>query len=321
VNTILGNAVTSIQIGVEDYQSTDPRRMLSAVRNLTAGILLLFKERLRELSPPGSGDVLIMQNIQPVRGSSGAIQFSGTKRKTVDVQQIRERFKSLSIHADWKRFDSISEARNNAEHFYLTLPEARIKELLADAMHVMHGFIRNELQREPVELLGADTWKILLSLGEIHSKELAVCDLALAEIEWGADITTAVSKDLRCMECGSKLLSPSPSPDGQLVSLRLSCVACGRSDAYVDMVESAVRKHLFSDLYLAYTRGGELPIGSCSSCGKETFIFDHETCVACGNNESVMRCQSCGETFDTEELDEQELCELCASILHVNFKD
>jgi len=52
VHTILDNAVQSIQIGIEDYRSSDPRRLLSAIRNVQAGILLLCKEQLRRLSPP-----------------------------------------------------------------------------------------------------------------------------------------------------------------------------------------------------------------------------------------------------------------------------
>ena len=52
--SILANAVSSIQLGIEDYKSSDARRMLSAVRNITAGILLLAKnphggEHLRDL--------------------------------------------------------------------------------------------------------------------------------------------------------------------------------------------------------------------------------------------------------------------------------
>lgn len=322
MNTLLSNAVNSIQIGVEDYQSTDPRRMLSAVRNLSAGILLLFKERLRELSPPGSEDVLIMQNIRPTRGSDGAIHFNGSRRRTVDVQQIRERFESLQICVDWKRFESISEARNNAEHFCLTLPEARIKEILADAMHIMHEFIRHELRREPVELLGADTWKVLLGLSEIHAAESAACIRALSVVEWGEEIIATVAKELRCTECGSRLLRPHEPMSYEISDLQLSCVACGTSDiSYGDMVEAAVKKHLFTDLYLAYTEGGEVPIGACSVCGKEAFIYDHGICVACGNAESITHCQSCGGTFDSNELDEFEVCELCVGILHVGSKD
>ena len=49
------NALTSIRLGIEDFQRTkqvkeqgvDPARALSAVRNLFAGVLLRFKCRRR----------------------------------------------------------------------------------------------------------------------------------------------------------------------------------------------------------------------------------------------------------------------------------
>lgn len=44
MNALLKNAVSSIQIGIEDYQSKDERRLLSSIRNITSGMLLLFKE-------------------------------------------------------------------------------------------------------------------------------------------------------------------------------------------------------------------------------------------------------------------------------------
>jgi hypothetical protein len=88
MDTILKNAIASIQLGVEDHKSGDERRSLSAVRNLTAGILLLFKEKLRQLSPAGSDEVLIKERIRPSRDADGSVTFRGEGRKTVDVQAI-----------------------------------------------------------------------------------------------------------------------------------------------------------------------------------------------------------------------------------------
>jgi hypothetical protein len=73
VDTILKNAVTSIQIGIEDYHSADERRSLSAVRNLTAGLLLLFKEKLRRLSPAGSDEVLIKKQLRLIIKDDGSL--------------------------------------------------------------------------------------------------------------------------------------------------------------------------------------------------------------------------------------------------------
>jgi len=111
MDTILNNAISPIQIGVEDYKSGDQRRLLSAVRNITSGILLLFKEKLRRLSPSGSDEVLIKKRVLPVRTSDGNVNFSGDGDKTVDVQEIKERFRSLGIHVDWKKIDDAIRLR------------------------------------------------------------------------------------------------------------------------------------------------------------------------------------------------------------------
>ena len=77
MDTLIDNAVQSIQIGVEDFTSDDPRRVLSAVRNVSAGVLLLFKEKLRELSEEGTDEVLLKQKIKPVP-VDGKIIFVGS---------------------------------------------------------------------------------------------------------------------------------------------------------------------------------------------------------------------------------------------------
>ena len=98
---LLTNAVHSIEVGVEDFRSTDPRRLASAVRNVQAGILLLCKEKLRQLSPPTSDEVLIKQRIVSEIDAAGQLVFKGQGDKTVDEHQIIERFTQLGIHLDW----------------------------------------------------------------------------------------------------------------------------------------------------------------------------------------------------------------------------
>lgn len=88
---LLTNAVQSIQLGVEDYGAGTPPRLLSAVRNIHAGILLLYKEALRRRSPEGSKDVLIKAKIVPSHDKDGQLVFLGAGKKTVDTRQIRER--------------------------------------------------------------------------------------------------------------------------------------------------------------------------------------------------------------------------------------
>src|SRR5438105_213793 len=98
------NAISSIQLGLADFSSGDDKRLLSAVRNLHAGIVLLYKAKLSILSPERSADVLIKKRILPKRSSTGEIVFVGHGERTVDVREIEQRFNSLEIRTDWERF-------------------------------------------------------------------------------------------------------------------------------------------------------------------------------------------------------------------------
>src|SRR5690349_5186971 len=98
---MLANAVASIQVGIEDYESHhDNRRLLSAVRNLYAGVLLLAKEKLRRESPPASSEVLIKKRVRLQKDGGGQLRLIGVGKSTVDLAEIVERFKELAIPLD-----------------------------------------------------------------------------------------------------------------------------------------------------------------------------------------------------------------------------
>ena len=71
--TLFANALESIQIGVEDLLKNDDRRVLSAVRNVHAGVLLLCKEKLRRLSP--DGEILLAQRFEPQPDNNGDVSI------------------------------------------------------------------------------------------------------------------------------------------------------------------------------------------------------------------------------------------------------
>lgn len=159
MNALLKNAVSSIQIGIEDYQFKDERRLLSSIRNITSGMLLLFKEKLRDISPDDSDEVLIKKNIKP-KISDGKVHFIGTGSKTVDVQEIKNRFKSLSIDVDWKNADIVINLRNEIEHYYITIGDIQVREVISKSFMVLNKFISKHLEIPPRELLGWKTWEV-----------------------------------------------------------------------------------------------------------------------------------------------------------------
>ena len=160
---LLENAVLSIELGVEDYQTGDDRRVLSAMRNLYAGVLLLCKQVLWNESPPKSDGSLIYKDLVP-RKIDGAVIMVPRKpnRNTVDRQQIEDRFKELHLNLDWSKLNDLARIRNDVEHLFMTVKPAIAKEALASAMPVIEQLLVGHLQEEPAHLFQDGVWKALL---------------------------------------------------------------------------------------------------------------------------------------------------------------
>jgi hypothetical protein len=308
MNTILANSIQSIQIGIEDFQSSDPRRVLSAIRNITAGILLLFKEKLRELSPVGSDEVLIKQRVQPKFDANGNVVFKGKGKNTVDVHQIEERFSSLSIETDWKRFKKVVEIRNDIEHYCTNEPLDRLKELIAESFIIIGNFVSSQLGYEPVVLLGEQTWSVLLDVHEVYQRELDECQKAKDSIDWDSDAMSAMAGYLRCQKCHSALIKPTGPNAGSVHSIEFSCSSCGHVTGIDEMAEDALSECCGNEIYSAMKDGASSPISTCPECGRETFILQEDMCAACGESLSYYECAVCGKSLGPDDQDFAGLC-------------
>lgn len=81
------------------------------------GVLLLFKEKLRQLLPPDSNEGLRKEGLRTVHRPNGELAFKEGGQKTVDVQQIKERFEALDVSVDWRRFEQLAKFPNDQEHY------------------------------------------------------------------------------------------------------------------------------------------------------------------------------------------------------------
>ena len=70
---LLHNAVASIQLGIEDYNSNDTRRTISAVKNFYAGVLLLGKQCLLNKAPAADPMEVLATGYQPKLNGSGGV--------------------------------------------------------------------------------------------------------------------------------------------------------------------------------------------------------------------------------------------------------
>lgn len=307
--SILNNALDSIAIGLEDFESSDERRIISSTRNIFAGILLLFKHKLCELSPEGSDEALIKQQVLPEIDGAGTVNWVGKGKKTVDVQNIKDRFESLEISVDWKRLERINKYRNDIEHYYSTLNNESVQQLISDSFIIIRDFIADELGEDPKVLLGEEYWKILVDVNEVYEKEKLACNEALERLNFYSDEICNALIEYHCSKCGSGLLGSNDF--GNAAEAAFICRACGNETHYEDIANDAVNEFYAYAVYSAHKDGGDTPVVDCPLCGHGTYIFYEGICVSCGDS-ATHECVRCGCGIPPEEISDGNLCGYCA---------
>ncbi|MFA4907152.1 MAG: hypothetical protein WC602_02695 [archaeon] len=308
--SILNNAVDSIILGIEDYQSPDPRRLLSATRNLVAGILLLYKHKLASLSPVGSDEALIKQRVLPVADATGSVTWRGKGTKTVDFQQIRERCESLGISVGWKRIQKIVEHRNDIEHYFTSLIQSDIRSLIADAFILIRDFVRVQLDEDPLHLFGEATWSVLSNVAEVYNKEKKECETNINSIDWRYTQLKDALLEWQCPDCGSGLIDVKITGVDRWKSI-FKCRSCGKEHDFEDGAEKAIIEFYAWQNYDSIKHGGDPATILCPNCSHETYDLDENCCILC--EESVEReCKRCGVDIPPEEIDGDGYCSFCA---------
>lgn len=300
--SMMKNAVESIQIGMEDFHEDDPRRVLSAIRNLYAGILLLFKCKLQELSPDDSKEALLKARVIPVIDPvTGKATWVGKGGNTVDVQDIEERLKSLGIDGvDWPRLTALKNIRKDIEHYYSQEPVERMKEAVANALHLITQFCGPHLDQQPVEILGQECWDHMLSVATVYDAELKACRDNLESVECPFDDVAASIPAMRCPACDSQLLKvmdTSAKRDG----IEFMCSSCQTQSAYSEVVGAAISNHMAGWNYMNVKDGGEPVTSDCPECGADTFLRSEQACAACFYEQEYTQCEMCEEPLTVED--------------------
>jgi hypothetical protein len=186
-----------------------------------------------------------------------------------------------------------------------------MKELIADTVTIIAPFITAQLHREPLELLGRDTWEAMLEISTVYEVQHRECAEAMSQVDWRHDTIKLITEIFRCPECDSQLLKP-VDHEVDLEDLVVSCINYNHKSTYLVLILPATASYFFNDYYLAMTDGGERPTDACDSCGNDTFVLDDNFCVACEYSLEHPKCTSCaGETTDYDEGCEDGLCGHC----------
>lgn len=323
---ILENAIIALRIGLEDYEHSkvDPDRMLSSIRNVYAGLLLFLKEGLCRLSPPDDPELLIKDNIVPVLENNKSVKFVGKGRKTVDVQKIQERYKSLGVKINWGPLDVIQEARNNIEHYYSTQQIVMLQGIIVDASAFLIDISKNVLSSDPVSLLGP-VWDQILTVKGVYEPIKSDCNKSLAILQEKKllyDRSFSLLKEFTCSKCRSELLylyTEGQEPNTEISielndpnKIRLMCFACHLEITLPEAFEQYAVEN-FELSYNDFRNGAEAIVKECPECGHQTFIDDHfeDSCIFCGYAKSNTVCRACGEPLSLEE-DWEGLCFSCS---------
>jgi len=309
------NAIESIQIGVEDLLKDDERRVLSAVRNVHAGALLLCKEKLRRLSP--NDEILLAQRFEPQPNDKGQVSIEGVGRNTVGVDDIKKRFKAFDVAFDWKRFDAIADIRHHMEHSYFKGTRERARQAVADAFLVIRQLLVEALQEDPLKALGPDCWNALLENADLFEAELRSCSTTLENVDWETQAAVRALPDFVCPSCRSSLVRQREPGNTMQQRLVLVCAACGTESELGTVLTLAFDETFGAEGHIAVKDGGEPPISTCPECGEETYVVEESRCAAC---EFVVpedaACAICGDGLSAEDYYEHNgLCSYHAYVL------
>ncbi|MGL4767016.1 MAG: hypothetical protein ACRCV6_02870 [Formosimonas sp.] len=309
MDSILKNAVFSIQIGIEDFESADPRRSLSSVRNIYAGLLLLFKEKLRQLSPPESNEVLIKARIQP-KLVDGNVIFIGVGKNTVDVAEIKKRFKDLDIFIDWTNFEKVQRVRNSLEHYYESRTVQDIKAVMCHAFSIIQNFVPTHLGIQPHDLFQNRYWNTLMEINIEYQSKISQFQSTLGNLPWHDG---NIVPFIECPFCSSQLIKPTNTPS-TIDEATFQCDTCNTEFDYEDEIEEWASCYFNID----YDPKEMEQLPYCDNCGKATFDEAQGFCLACGEELSYTHCSICDTDLHPNE---QEFGGLCGYHHHQTEKN
>ena len=316
MNPLLQNAIISIQLGLEDYESEDKRRALSATRNLYSGVLLLCKEVLRRHSPPDSNEVLLRKTHRVEKNSDGSTRKVGTGKNTVGRHEIVKRFKQFIPEIDLSNLERLAEIRNDIEHLHAPAPGA-IQKAIAGAMPIIRSVIVYELKDNPSRLLGQPAWGILLKEAEVFKEEKDACMASFENVEWNSGALEESMEELHCPNCLSPLIKNESSQGVSQDDVRLVCSECSEILERETAFEHALMESKRGETYIDVKNGGEGPLGDCSECDLEMYVFEENKCANCGFSMEVHTCYRCygALTLDDYRYGSGYLCSYCTDLM------
>lgn len=313
MSEIFGNAITSIVLGIEDFETGNDERMLSAARNYYAGLLLLAKECLVRTAPKADAMEIIGAKFKPKPDGDGDVEYEVEGYATVDLNQLKVRFKDFGL--PWPKADinKLQRFRNDLEHYHLKEPVSALSEAIASSFPMVVDFF-NILDEEPQTEL-ASVWKTILEQREAFEKVQKNCLDSLENVNWPADVSDL--DRMACPNCGSSLVGQSDPDNENHEKVVGKCYQCGEEIDFEKMMVIVVTASYEGDAYIRVKEGLNSSIADCPECGAPAYVETGEVsvCFVCGES-FADECARCGDGIDVNEynFDHSGLCSYCAYI-------
>ena len=317
MDALLKNATDSIRVGVDDYETRESARTLSAVRNLHAGLLLLAKWVLVRTAPKATEDDVIAIAYEPVPDGVGGVKYVPKGTSTIGLRDMEPRLKSFGLNLSLKakkRLESLARVRNAVEHRYPDTVGESLRQTVSGAFVVAAELFRLGAL-DPADVVGR-AWRVMLGVNEVYEKELAACRATFRKVEWKFSIPDGVGPE--CQECGSELVEQIEPDNRAQEDARGKCRSCGG-----EMDEETVVESLVGSAYWAvdYEYGDDPVLHACPSCSLETYVNEFDGngevtgCVVCGFK--LGTCFRCGTdlTPDDRYDDAEDLCGSCGHMI------
>ncbi|MBH3289509.1 hypothetical protein I5N29_03585 [Serratia marcescens] len=315
------NAVISIQLGIEDFEQSNsgtPTRALSSVRNLFAGLLLLFKYKIAvSVNDPADAYMLIFNPpfILPKSDGNGGLKWvpdGKFKKTTIDVQGIEQRFEGFGIDVDWAAIKKLQDCRNHLEHLHPQHTLGEVGGFVADLFPVLSDFITNQLAQAPSDVLGS-AWDKMLAHQDFYNQKLAECEKTWKSSGVPEGMETYLAECI-CDMCSSKLLSANQDDiDASLTveddedKFRYRCLSCSHSEHIAPLLYHAFRVENDYD-----PRSGEEPtFETCFKCRHDTFLVYERQCAWCEATLDYEECRHCEEPLNQSDQGNDGLCGYC----------
>lgn len=304
------NAINSIKMGIEDFQSNDDRRPVSALRNFYAGVLLLGKQCLLNAAPDAEPMSLLASKFHPVLNEDGDLEHAAKGSQTIDLGELKARFKTFGLKWPEGDIDNLQKLRNAFEHYHSPAPKEAIRQAIAESFPLVQGFFQI-LKLDPSDELH-EAWGTMLAEEAFFSKQKAKCDASFEKLSWSSLLERTDMVD--CSACGSSLVTQTDEMNSDPTSIDGKCLACGEQFSAEETVQIIVQGEYGIDAYISAKDGGEYAILDCPECAESTYVFSGDVNLCFWCEESITgECARCFTdlTVHNQSVNNPNLCDYC----------